>query len=168
MNDKQRIAISGLALSATAFVAILKSEGFTDHAVIPVKGDKATLGHGSTTHADGSPVRMGDTTTPEKARARTLLYVQQQGAQIKQCVHVPLHQAEYDVMEDFSYQYGIGALCNSSMVRLANAGDYIGSCKAYLQYRFVAKYDCSTPGNKRCYGVWTRQQNRYKTCMESQ
>lgn len=167
----KRIAISGLALSAAAFVALVSEEGFTDHAVIPVKGDVPTIGYGSTTHADGTPVKMGDTTTPVKALQRSLSYVQKQDMQIKRCVTADLHQKEYDVMANFGYQYGINALCKSSMVRLANAGDYAGSCRAYLEYRFVAKYDCSTlvdgKPNKRCWGVWTRQQKRYKDCMEA-
>ena len=39
---------------------------------------------------------------------------------------------------------------------------------ALLAYRFSGGYDCSTPGNKRCAGVWTRQLERYETCMELQ
>jgi len=167
----QRKAIAGLALSASAFVALLVSEGYTERAGIPVTGDVPTLGHGSTTHADGSPVRLGDTTTPAKAIQRSLLYVQKQDAQIRQCVTAPLHQGEYDVMADFAYQFGIRRLCESSMVRLANAGDYAGSCRAYREYRFQGadKYDCSTTvngkRNNRCWGVWTRQLQRQADCM---
>ena len=164
----QRKTIAGLALSAAALVALIVEEGYTDRAVIPVKGDVPTLGNGSTTHLDGSPVRMGDTTTPVKAVVRTLAYVQDQDAKIKRCVTAPLHQGEYDIMANFGYQYGIYALCKSSMVRKANAGDYVGSCNAYLQYKFVAGYDCSTPGNRRCYGVWTRQLERHAQCMALQ
>jgi len=64
-----------------------------------------------------------------------------------------------------AYQYGVGVTCKSSMVRLANKGDYEGSCKAYLKYRFVRGFDCSTPGNKICYGVWKRSKHRYEACM---
>jgi GH24 family phage-related lysozyme (muramidase) len=163
-----RKAIGSLALSAAALVALVVHEGYTDKAVIPVKGDVPTLGNGSTTHLDGTPVRMGDTTTPVKALQRTLAYVQVQDARIRGCVTAPLHQAEYDIMADFGYQYGVSALCKSSIVRLANAGDYAGSCRAYLQYRFVAGYDCSTTGNRRCPGVWTRQLERHNKCMAAQ
>ena len=168
MNSNQRAAIAGLAFSASALVALITQEGYTSKAIIPVIGDKPTLGNGSTTHADGTPVKMGDTTTPVKALQRTLMYTQSQDAKIKQCVTAPLHQVEYDTMADFGYQYGIYALCKSSIVSRVNAGDYVGACEAYKAYRFVAGYDCSTPGNKRCYGVWTRQLDRYNTCMGAQ
>ena len=170
--SKVRIAVAALSMSAAAFVGLVAHEGYRDKAYIPVPGDRPTLGHGSTTHADGRPVKLGDTTTPVKALQRTLAYVQKQDMQIRQCVTAPLHQAEYDELADFGYQFGIRRLCESSMVRLANAGDYAGSCKAYLEYRFAAKYDCSTlvngKPNKRCWGVWTRQQERYKNCMDAQ
>jgi GH24 family phage-related lysozyme (muramidase) len=163
-----RKTIAGLSLSAAALVALMVQEGYTDRAVIPVKGDVPTQGFGSTTHLDGTPVKLGDTTTPVKAVQRTFAYTQAQDAKIKRCVTAPLHQGEYDLMADFGYQYGINALCKSSIVAKANAGDYQGSCEAYLRYRFVAGYDCSTPGNKRCWGVWTRQQQRHAACMALQ
>ncbi len=168
MNNKQRIAVTALVLSAGAFVKLLVSEGYTDHAVIPTKGDRPTIDFGMTQRPDGSPVRLGDTSNPVQGLQRSLAYLDKQDAQIKQCVKAPLYQAEFDVMHDFSYQYGVGTLCKSSIVAKANKGDYAGSCRAYLAYKFAAGYDCSTPGNKRCYGVWTRQQERFKKCMEAQ
>ena len=163
-----RKTIAGMSLSAAALVALMVQEGYTDRAVIPVRGDVPTQGFGSTTHLDGTPVKLGDTTTPIKAVQRTFAYTQAQDAKIKRCVTAPLHQGEYDLMADFGYQYGINALCKSSIVAKANAGDYQGSCEAYLRYRFAAGYDCSTPGNKRCYGVWARQQKRHAACMALQ
>jgi len=167
-----RKAIAGLALSASALVALVAHEGYSETAIVPVIGDRPTLGYGMTQRPDGSPVQMGDTTTPVKALQRTLAYVQKQDIQMRGCITAPLHQGEYDELADFGYQYGIRRLCESSMVRLANAGDYAGSCKAYLQYRFAAGYDCSTTingkPNKRCWGVWTRQLERYNQCMSYQ
>jgi GH24 family phage-related lysozyme (muramidase) len=173
---RQRILVAALTLSAAAFVGRAVHEGYTDGAVIPVKGDVPTLGFGMTQRPDGTPVRMGDRTNPVEALQRTLAYTLRDDAQIKRCVTVPLHQAEYDLMSDFAYQYGVGALCKSSIVDRANAGDYAGSCAAYLMYRFVGKgaqrYDCSTTvdgrPNKRCWGVWYRQQQRHAQCMAAQ
>lgn len=168
----KRVAIVALSLSAAGFVGILTKESYTEVAIIPVKGDKPTVGFGMTHREDGTPVQMGDRTNPVQAAQRTLAYTQTADAEIKKCVTADLHQAEYDLMQDFGYQYGIPTLCRSSMVRHANAGDYEKSCRAYLNYRFVGDYDCSTlvggQPNKRCWGVWTRSQNRYRQCMEVQ
>lgn len=165
---KSRIAIASLVSSAVVLVGIAVNEGYTDKAVIPTKGDRPTNGFGSTFNADGTPIKMGDTTNPVQALQRTLAYTQAADAKIRACVTAPLYQVEFDTMADFAYQYGTGALCKSSIVKHANAGRYADSCRAYLQYRFAAGYDCSTPGNRRCWGVWARQQNRYKACMGAQ
>ena len=168
LTKTTRTTIGALSLSAAAMVGLVAHEGYTDRAVEPVKGDRPTVGFGSTFRDDGTPVQMGDTITPAKAIARTLAHVQKDERGIKSCVTAPLSQGEYDLMVDFSYQYGTGALCKSGIVREANAGRYIESCQGYLKYRFVAGYDCSTPGNTRCWGVWTRSKARHDKCMAEQ
>ncbi|MEG2432431.1 MAG: lysozyme, partial [Acinetobacter sp.] len=36
--------------------------------------------------------------------------------------------------------------------------------KSLLKWKYVAKRDCSIRSNN-CYGVWTRQVERYNKCM---
>jgi GH24 family phage-related lysozyme (muramidase) len=160
-----RIKVAALSASAVALVGLAVHEGYTDKAIIPVKNDRATYGFGSTFKSDGSPVKMGDTTNPIESLQRTLAHIQKDEAGIKQCVKAPLYQHEYDTMVDFAYQYGVKTLCGSSIVKFANAGEYEKSCDSYLLYRFAGGYDCSTPGNKRCFGVWQRQLERQKKCL---
>lgn len=164
----QRRNVIALSASAALLVSLVVSEGYTDKAVIPVKGDVPTVGFGMTYRPDGTPVQMGDRTNPIDAIQRSLSHIQKDEIGIKKCVTAPLSQVEYDLMVNFAYQYGVPTLCRSSMVKKANVGDYIGSCKAYLQYKRVNGYDCSTPGNKRCWGVWQRSVERYNDCMEAQ
>ena len=80
---------------------------------------------------------------------------------------VKLSQAEYDLYLDFSYQYGTAAFANSSMLRNLKAGKYRAACDSLLKYKYVAKRDCSIRKNN-CYGVWTRQVERHKRCLEAQ
>ena len=47
-------ALAALSLSAAGLVGIALHEGYSDKAIIPVPGDKPTIGFGSTTRADGS------------------------------------------------------------------------------------------------------------------
>jgi hypothetical protein len=76
------------------------------------------------------------------------------------------------------------------MLARTRAGDYAGACNACLAFRFMTsaqplqgyaayqwgeggrptrwRYDCSTPGNKVCRGVRTRQQARHAACMDVQ
>jgi lysozyme len=165
---RTRILVAALSLSAAAFVGRAVQESYSTDAVIPVKGDVPTLGFGMTHRPDGSPVQMGDTTNPVEALQRSLAHVQKDEAGIKRCITAPLHQAEYDLLVDFSYQYGVPTLCKSSIAARTNARNYAGACEAYLMYRFAGGFDCSTPGNKRCGGVWKDAQRRHRLCVAAQ
>ena len=163
----RRAPVAVLSLSAAALVGLLAHEGYSDRAILPIEGDRPTVGFGSTFRDDGSAVQMGDTITPPKAVARTYAHIARDERGIKGCVTAPLTQVEYDVMVDFSYQYGVQTLCASSMVRHANAGRYVESCKSYLLYKRAAGRDCSNRANG-CYGVWVRSLDRYQRCLGAQ
>ena len=163
----KRLPAAALSLSAAALVGLLAHEGYSERAIVPIAGDRPTVGFGSTFREDGSAVQMGDTITPPKAVARTYAHIARDERGIKGCVTAPLTQVEYDVMVDFAYQYGVQTLCASSMVRHANAGRYAESCKSYLLYKRAAGRDCSIRANG-CYGVWVRSQERYQRCMGAQ
>lgn len=166
---RQRIAVGLLSMSAAGFGAWKASEGFTDRAVIPTKGDMPTIGHGSTRWEDGTPVRMGDTIT--RARAEVLARNLNGQAEKEFAASLPgvkLFQDEFDIYMDFVGQYGIGTWRAGSPRRDLLAGNYAQACHDLLKYRYAAGFDCSTPGNKRCWGVWTRQLERHAKCMAAQ
>jgi lysozyme len=190
MRSSTRIGISALALSAAGLVGLIAKEGYTDRAIIPVAGDRPTVGFGSTFRDDGTPVRMGDTITPPQAVARSLAHIQRDETRLKQCITAPLHQAEYDLLVDHAYQYGAAATCGSSIVRHTNAGRYTEACNAYLDWRYMTspvarpgweafrfdtagrpirwRFDCTTPGNRVCSGVGKRSTERRAKCLEAQ
>jgi len=87
-----RIAISALTLSAASLIGLAVSEGYSDRAIIPTKGDVPTIGFGTTTRPDGSPVQMGDRTNPVEALQRKQRDLVKFEGALKQCVRVPLHQ----------------------------------------------------------------------------
>jgi lysozyme len=167
--SRARMAVASLALSATAFVGLMASEHYTDTAIIPTKNDRPTVGFGSTFHSDGAPVRMGDTITPVRAVQLAAAHLSKEELAFRASLPgVALHQAEYDLYIDWTYQYGMGAWRSSSMRRELLAGRYAQACGALLLYKRSGGYDCSKPGNKVCAGVWTRQLERHKKCMEAQ
>lgn len=170
MSDRLRKPLAALTISAAAFASWVASEGFTNHAVIPTKGDVPTIGHGSTHYEDGTPVKMGDTITRKRAGQLTRNLMSKDEAALRRSLpdDATMTQGEWDSYADFIGQFGIGRWNGSTSKRLFLAGDYRGACQALLRYKFAAGYDCSTTvngqPNKRCYGVWTRQQERVKTC----
>lgn len=164
---KKRVIASALTLSSAALVAWFGAEGFSAVPYIPTKGDVPTIGHGSTYYEDGRKVTMHD--APISRKRAEQLAANLLDANYATCVRNSLGQAkvtqvEFDVAVDFAGQYGCSNWRNSSMLKGYKAGSYKQACDAYLRYKYVAGYDCSTPGNKRCAGVWTRQLKRHSQC----
>ncbi|SBV37842.1 Lysozyme [uncultured Stenotrophomonas sp.] len=179
---KLRIIVSALTLSAAGLIGIAVHEGYTDTAVIPTAGDRPTVGFGSTFRDDGTPVRIGDRTTPVRALYTVQAHLAREEQQFRDSLPgVELTQGEYDLYVDFMYQYGIGNWRSSSMRRrlletstAAPAqlpGLYRAACDALLAWKKQGGRDCSLPQNwgpKGCKGVWARQQARHAKCLNEQ
>lgn len=187
-----RVLVAALSLSAAGLVGITVREHYTSTAIVPTQGDRPTVGFGSTYHEDGSPVKMGDTTTPVRALIKAQAHMSREEAVFRASLPgVALHQGEYDLYMDWVYQYGTPAWQRSNMRSELLAGNYTAACNALLDYRKLTsarqegpswvvskrdaqgrpirwEFDCSTPGNKVCRGVWTRQLARHQKCMELQ
>lgn len=167
-----RRSVAALSLSAAALVGLAVSEGYVGEAMVPTKGDRWTLGYGSTFHTDGASVKAGDKTDPVRALITLQAHVgKQEQAFQRSLPGASLTQGEYDLYMDFVYQYGNGNWNASSMRRRVLAGDYRGACDALLAYKFSAGRDCSLPQNwgpQGCKGVWTRQQERHAKCLAAQ
>lgn len=167
---RARVLVAALSISAAGFVGWMTNEGFSSAPIIPTKGDVPTIGHGSTRYEDGTPVRMTDPPiTRERAAILSRNLMSEDEKRFRASISgVKLFQEEYDLYLDFVGQYGIGTWRKSSMRRELLAGNYEAACEALLMYRYAAGFDCSTPGNKRCWGVWKRQIERHDTCMAVQ
>lgn len=157
---RPRTAIAALALSAAGLVGMVTQEGYTDRAVIPVKGDVPTIGFGTT-----GGVKMGDTITPPKALARALTDVQKFEGAIKTCVKVPLHQYEYDAYTSLAYNIGPTAFCKSTLVSKLNAEDYGGACNEIMRWAYYRGKNCAAPEYARlCGGLAKRREAEYRQC----
>lgn len=158
-----RVSIAALSLSGLGLVGIAVHEGYTERAVRPLPGDVPTVGFGTTTRSDGSPVKMGDTTTPVQALQRKMRDVQRFEGALKRCITVPLHQHEYDAFISFAYNVGEGAFCRSTMARKLNEGDYAGACAEFDRWTFFQGKDCRDPAN-RCRGLAERRAAERAQC----
>lgn len=171
--NRTRQAVAVLALSAAGFAAWVGGEGLSLVPYVPTRGDVPTIGHGSTRYEDGTPVRLSD---PPITRERALQLAHNLHSEEEQRFRaslpgVALHQEEYDLYLDFTGQFGIGNWRTSSMRRHLLDGEYRQACDALLKWRRQAGRDCSLPQNwgpKGCKGVWTRQQERHRKCLEAQ
>jgi len=161
-----RVALGALSLSAAGLVALVLHEGYTERAVVPLPGDRPTLGFGSTTRTDGSPVRLGDTTTPPQALEQTLRDIVRFEGALKACIRVPLHPHEYDVYLDQAYNVGAKAFCESTMARLLNEGRYAEACAQFDRWVYFQGKDCRNPVH-RCQGLVARRTAQRKRCEDT-
>ncbi|MFA3152391.1 glycoside hydrolase family protein [Acinetobacter baumannii] len=143
-------------------------EGYTAKPTIPVKGDRPTIGNGTTFYPDGRAVKMTDPAITRKQAFEYLKFTMNKDAKSfnKTLVNIPISQVEYDLYLDFTYQYGVSAWSSSSMLRNLKAGKYKVACDSLLKWKYVAKRDCSIRKNG-CYGVWVRQQDRHQKCLSA-
>lgn len=161
--SKAKVGIAALVLSAMGLVGLVSEEGYTGTTVIPTKGDVPTIGFGTT-----GGVKLGDKTNPVAALQRAMKDVNGYEGALKRCVYVPMSQEEYDVYVKFSYNIGSAAFCSSTVVKELNARHYLSACNHILDWKMAAGYDCSTPGNTRCAGLWTRRVAARQACVEAQ
>ena len=165
--------IAAISLTITSAVLMTNTENkegyrekpYPDTAGVP------TVGIGTTVYPDGSKVKLTDPpVSKEQARYYLKAHLDKQGQMILNTLkradgsYVELSQDEWDIIQDFTYQYGIGNWSKSSMLKHYHAGEYIQACHDYLKYKYAGGKDCSIRSNG-CYGVWTRQKWRFENCI---
>jgi GH24 family phage-related lysozyme (muramidase) len=102
--------------------------------VIPVKGDRPTIGNGTTFYPNGQAVKMTDPAITRKQAYEYLKFTMNKNARAfnKTLLNIPISQAEYDLYLDFNYQYGIGAWSSSSMLKNLKQASTDRRVKLYL------------------------------------
>lgn len=156
-SNRTRMAVGSLVLAASTLVGLALQEGYTDNAIIPVPGDVPTYGHGTTRHADGTPVKMGEKTNATRALVDLLRDASKFEQAVKRCAPVPMHPYEFQAYVSFTYNVGESAFCNSTLVKKLNALDYDAACKELLKWDKVKGVTVK--------GLTIRRQAEYQTCL---
>ena len=151
MDNKIRIGIGALAVSATALVSIALNEGYRGEAYKDAVG-VPTVGYGET-----KGVTMKSRTTPDRALVQLLSSANSHADDIRQCIKVPLYQHEFDAYVSLAYNIGAKNFCGSTLVKKLNAGDYTGACEQ------IRRWDRA--GGKVLAGLTKRREQEYRMCM---
>ena len=85
-----------------------------------------TIGYGHT-----AGVAMGQTITQQQADDYLRRDVRQFERAVSRLVRVPLTQGQFDALVSFAFNLGEGALAQSTLLRLLNAGDYAGAAAQF-------------------------------------
>jgi lysozyme len=97
---------------------------------MPTPNDRPTIGFGST-RIFGRPVVIGEKITEAQAEEQFQKDISWAVNDINKCVTVQLNQNQFDALVSFIYNIGAGAFKSSTLLRLLNAGDYVGASNQF-------------------------------------
>ncbi|ARO57382.1 hypothetical protein B2G69_07815 [Methylorubrum zatmanii] len=141
MNRIRAAVLAGTMATGVGGLAVTKigsHEGYSEKAIIPIRGDVPTICFGET-----RGIRMGMTRTRAQCQAMFLDALSTFADGIERCVTRPMSDDTYVAFLSLSYNIGLGSkskpgFCQSTTVRRFNAGDGPGACDAM---RFWNKKD---------------------------
>jgi lysozyme len=149
-----------LVLSAAGLVSgIAVNEGYKD-TTYSDGGGVQTIGFGTTTHPDGTPVKPGERTTPVRALIMLNTHVNKTEQAMRTCIGpVPLAQFEWDAYVSLAYNIGSGAFCGSTLVKKLHESppDYAGACAQIKRW--------NKDNGKVIPGLVNRREREYRQCM---
>jgi lysozyme len=150
MSTKIRMAVGGLAISATTLIGLAVNEGYLGAAYQDM-GGVWTIGFGET-----QGVKQGQKTDPVRALIKLNESATEITRQAMACVTVPLSQGEFDAYVDFAYNLGAGSFCRY-IAPVLNKGDYDAACKKILLFDHV--------GTTQVPGLTRRRQEEFAKCQ---
>lgn len=137
------------------FLARPEIEGIRTKAYLCQAG-VPTIGIGCTFYEDGTPVRLGDVITRERAFKLAEMIAPQFSAAVKKNVKVPLTENQFIVLSSFSFQNGNAAFASSTLLKKVNANPNDPSIRAELMKWVYAK-NPKTGVKEKSAGIITRR-----------
>ncbi|MEO1339825.1 MAG: lysozyme, partial [Cyanobacteria bacterium J06635_13] len=111
---------------------IKEFEGFKDYAYIDTDGTPV-IGYGLS-RINGVPVRIGDRITPSEADSALDAHLQEIQQELAKVVKVELTEQQLSALASISFNVGVGAIKNSTLLRKINAQDYAGAANEFLRW----------------------------------
>ena len=90
-----------------------------------------TIGFGTTIYPSGQPVQYGDQCTLEQAKQFMHHDLKRFEQAVNSAVKVPIYQNQFDALVSLTYNIGIGAFQNSTLLTLLNDSDYVGASNQF-------------------------------------
>lgn len=124
-------------LSPDGAAFIQTQEGLQLTAYPDAGGYSIGYGHhinGTEAQIIGQSLGPGSTITPAQANALFQSDVSAAVAAVNSAVGVPLTQNQFDALVDFTFNEGVGAFENSTLLQLLNSGNYEGAAAQFAQW----------------------------------
>ena len=132
-------------------------EGFSSVAYL-CSAKKATIGYGNTFWEDGTPVKIGDQISKERAETLLKHVVDNFSVAVEVDIKIEVTQNQFDALVSLAYNIGLGAFKNSTLLRQLNRGNFVGASQEFLRW--------NKSNGKPLLGL-TRRREREKLLFES-
>lgn len=156
LNPKIAKALAGLGLSAAAVMAgsgtVSYFEGKENKAYVDPVGI-VTICYGET-----RCVKKGDYKTDEECLESLASELVDHEKGMLKVVKVPLSTKEQAAYLSFTYNLGVKAFTNSTLLKKLNSGDRVGACNELLRW--------NKANGKALNGLTKRRQEENKLCLE--
>jgi len=123
-----------MKMSKNGIDLIKQFEGFRSKPYL-CSAKKATIGYGSTFYLDGTQVTLTD---KEISEADAVVLLQKVAddfvEQVMKAIKVPLSQNEVDAIACFTYNVGVKAFTDSTMLKKLNKGDKPGAGTEFMRW----------------------------------
>lgn len=146
-------ALALVGSTLMAFVALWEGDERTAYA------DKLAYGVPTVCNGHTGPeVRVGDVWTKAQCDAILIKNIESHGKGLLACTKVPLNQNQYDALTAWAFNIGVGAACNSTLVKHLNQGQYILACNQLLRW--------NRAGGREVRGLTNRRQAERALCLK--
>ena len=112
---------------------IKEFEGFSSTAYL-CSAKKATIGYGNTFLEDGTPVKIGDQISKERAETLLKHVVDNFSVAVEVDIKIEVTQNQFDALVSLAYNIGLGAFKNSTLLRQLNRGNFVGASQEFLRW----------------------------------
>jgi lysozyme len=118
-------------VSAALLSCVMMWEGVEHKPYLDVVGVK-TVCYGHTAQGEfDAPIEDREYAEAE-CQALLVKDIQHHADKTLACVSVPLNVNQHAAISSWAYNVGVGAACNSTVMRRLNAGDYEGACNGLM------------------------------------
>ncbi len=102
---------------------------------------------GVLTYCDGATenAMAGKTYTPAECNAQLDRDLARHAEGVMSCVKAPMTLGQRIAFVDTAYNIGVAGFCGSTMARLANARDVVGSCAALFAWNGIVRNGVKVP-----------------------
>ena len=122
-----------MKVSSKGLELIKEFEGFSSVAYL-CSAKKATIGYGNTFWEDGTPVKIGEQISKERAETLLKHVVDNFSVAVEVDIKIEVTQNQFDALVSLAYNIGLGAFKNSTLLRQLNRGNFVGASQEFLRW----------------------------------